>query len=200
MTRYRMTFKCAECCNVFKKITSDANLQSTPCPACRRAKTKSPKSTIKFMRMGDGPVTDADLLAEKIAKKLMDTPEFQASLASKLLSPTSQSSQNQIKAIDTTAEVVMQDYKMGDLKDNVRTGDTMAPRLPPAQQAKADAFFGGAGRKRAGSPFNPRQIAAMVNSGGLRPEANGVMNPVAQMHKHRTKPPVHIINSTGGKN
>lgn len=200
--KYRMTFKCPEpsCGNVFKKITTNQYLQSSPCPECRKAKVKSPKPTVKFIRMGDGIVTDADLLAEKIALKLMSTPEFQASLASKLLSPTPQSSQNQIKAIDITAKTVMEDYKMGDLKDNVRTGDVMAPKLPPAQQAKADNFFGGAGGKRPGMPFNARQVAGMVNSGMLKPSAaNGAVNPVAQMHQNRTKPPVHIMASTDGK-
>ena len=198
MTRYRMTFKCADCKNVFKQITSNSNLQSAPCPKCRRAKMKASKPPIKFMRVGDGPVTDADLLAEKIAKKLMKTPEFQASLASKLLSPTPQAAQNRIKAVDTTADIVMQDYKIGDLPDHgMRVGDTMTPKLPPAQQAKADNFFGGG--KKSGLPFNSRQVAAMINSGGLRPEANGAMNPVAQMHRNRTKPATQIIASTDGK-
>lgn len=199
LTKYRMTFKCADCGEVFKKITTNAELKSAPCPECRKAKTKSAKPTVRFVRTGDGPITDTDLLAEKIAKQLMATPEFQASLASKLLSPTPKSSQTQIKAIDTTAEVVMQDYKMGNISDTpLRTGDTLAPKLPPAQQAKADNFFGGGGKK-SGLPFNPRQIAAMVNSGGLRPEANGAINPVARMHQNRTRPPTHIMASTDGK-
>lgn len=196
--KYRMTFKCVDCKDVFQKITMNKNLQSAPCPACRKAKIKTKKETVRFVRMSDGPVTDTDLLAEKIARKLMDTPEFQKSLASKLLSPTPKSAQTQIKAIDTTADIVMQDFKMGDLKDSVRTGDIMAPKLPPAQQAKADNFFS-MGRKGSNSPFNARQIAGMVNSGGLRPEANGAINPVARMHQNRTKMATQIIASTDGK-
>lgn len=199
LVKYRMTFKCVECGDVFKRVTSNKDLQSSPCPSCAKAKTKSKQKTVRFVRVGDGPVTDADLLAEKIAQKLMATPEFQQSLLSKLMSPTSERGVVQNKAIDTTAEVVMQDYKMGDLKDNLRTGDAMAPKLPPAQQAKADAFFGGGGSKRAGMPFNGRQIAAMVNSGSLQPEANGAVNPVARMHRNRTKLATHIIASTDGK-
>lgn len=194
-----MTFKCPEpkCGEVFQRITTNVDLKSSPCPACRKAKLKPKKETVRFVRMGDGPVTDADLLAEKIAKKLMDTPEFQQSLLSKFMSPTPKSTQTQIKAIDTTADIVMQDFKMGDLKDSVRTGDIMAPKLPPAQQAKADNFFSGG--KKNGLPFNTRQVAAMVNSGGLRPEANGAMNVVANMHRNRTRAPTQIIASTDGK-
>ena len=48
-----------------------------------------------------------------------------------------------VKAVDATAEIVMQDYKLTDLKDNVRAGESIAPKLPPAQQALADGMFGG---------------------------------------------------------
>lgn len=61
------------------------------------------------------------------------------------------------KAIDTTAQIVMEDHKLTDLKDNVREGDILAPRLPPEQQMKADGFFSGeAVRQRNG--LNAKQM------------------------------------------
>ena len=48
-----------------------------------------------------------------------------------------------VKAVDATAQIVMEDHKMTDLQDNLRTGDVAAPKLPPAQQKLADGFFGG---------------------------------------------------------
>ncbi len=50
---------------------------------------------------------------------------------------------NVVKAVDATADIVMQDYKLTDLKDNVRTGESVAPKLPPHQQVLADNMFGG---------------------------------------------------------
>lgn len=55
-----------------------------------------------------------------------------------------------VKAIDTTAEVVMTDHKMTDLRDNLRVGDSMAPKLPTVgasgmpMRSAAEGFFGGA--------------------------------------------------------
>jgi hypothetical protein len=46
-----------------------------------------------------------------------------------------------VKAVDETARIVMEDYGMTDLKDNIREGEGAAPKLPPAQQAAADGFF-----------------------------------------------------------
>ena len=47
------------------------------------------------------------------------------------------------KAIDVTANIVMQDNHLTDLKDSIRPGESMAPKLPVPMQAAADNFFGG---------------------------------------------------------
>lgn len=46
-----------------------------------------------------------------------------------------------VKAVDATADIVMSDYSMTDLKDGIRPGENMAPKLPPAAQAQADNYF-----------------------------------------------------------
>src|ERR1700743_2073415 len=48
-----------------------------------------------------------------------------------------------VKAIDQTAEIVMQDYGMTDLKDNTRQGDSMVPGLTPRQREMSKNFWGG---------------------------------------------------------
>ena len=53
--RYRMTFKCNDCQRVFKKVTSNVNLQSAPCPDC---KTKNKK--LKLFKVGDGPIPSTE--------------------------------------------------------------------------------------------------------------------------------------------
>lgn len=55
-----------------------------------------------------------------------------------------------VKAVDETAKIVMQDYGMTNLQDNIRTGDAIAPKLPGPMQKAADGFFdGGAVKGRA---------------------------------------------------
>jgi hypothetical protein len=64
-----------------------------------------------------------------------------------------------VKAVDETAKIVMEDYQMTDLKDNIRHGENVAPKLPPAQQKAADNYFGNAGLKAAG--INEKQAALL---------------------------------------
>lgn len=65
-----------------------------------------------------------------------------------------------VKAVDETANIVMHDYGMTDLKDNIRTGESVAPKLPPHQQKLADGYFGGSAvAERIG--INQRQMNAL---------------------------------------
>jgi hypothetical protein len=48
---------------------------------------------------------------------------------------------NTTKAIDLTAEITMKTYGLTDLKDNLREGESMAPKLPAPQQQQVDTFF-----------------------------------------------------------
>jgi hypothetical protein len=57
--------------------------------------------------------------------------------------PAQVGANNTVKAIDYTANAAMQDYGLTDLKDSIREGESMAPKLPAPQQALADNYFGG---------------------------------------------------------
>lgn len=48
-----------------------------------------------------------------------------------------------VQAVDKTADIVMKDYSLTDLKDNIRQGEAMAPKLPGPMQVAADQYFGG---------------------------------------------------------
>src|ERR1700733_14675470 len=125
--RYRMTFKCGECNNVFRKISSNPDLKKAPCPECKKA-----ERITKFIRMNDGPVSQEDLLERDWEKQPYVRPPKSA-----------EASTHVIKAVDETARIVMEDHKMGDLKDSVRVGESMAPKLAPHLQKQADAMFAG---------------------------------------------------------
>lgn len=196
-----MTFKCSDCKSTFEKITTNQNLMRPKCPYC-----KEESKATKLHRVGDGAVSDEELQREKLLKEFMKTPEFQQSLLSKLMSPISQSSQNTNKAVDATADIVMQDYKMGDLPDKkMHVGETMAPRLDPVRQNMADNMFGGkkkgpqacldmgTGRARAisGSNLNLGGIVKKAMAGGYR---DGAVDPIAAVQSNRQKMPISYVN------
>jgi hypothetical protein len=190
--KFRVTFKC-KCGSVFQVITKNPDKKVACCPDCKDKQEK-----IKFVRMGDGPISDATLIAEKLAEEFRKTPEFQQALLAKLMSPTPEASQNRIKAVDETAKIVMEDHKMTDLPDHgLRTGDVAAPKLPPKLQAQADGFFGGAKSKNGMAGLNTRAIAAAAMRGAYSPKATGAINPIAEQHRARLKPNVRIINESG---
>lgn len=223
--KYRMTFKCTSCDEVFKKITVNPDLKSAPCPACK----KKDKST-KFVRLGDGPVGDADIAASKAefkprpnviykcndclsvlrvhedvgSKSLSSCPLCESSDISYIEHTGSQKisdhSKTQIKAVDETSRIVMDDYKMGDLKDRVYEGEAMAPQLTPKLQAQADSFFGGSGnaaRKKLG--INTSAMARRAMAGAYSPNRTGAVDPVAMQHRAKATVPTKIIASTDGK-
>lgn len=95
----------------------------------------------------------------------------------------------QIKAIDETARIVMEDHHMTDMRTDVRMGENAAPRLPPVQQAKADAFFGGPRRKRGGINLGP--VAATAVRGGYG--AGQGHDPVQMLHERRPTMPIQIV-------
>lgn len=101
-----------------------------------------------------------------------------------------------VRAVDQTAKIVMEDHGMSDLRTDVREGETMAPKLPPRQQAMADAMFSRSrgGRARGGlfdlSPAAVRQAAV---SG--RFNTPDTVNPIAVQHAAKKSAPVHIVNS-----
>jgi hypothetical protein len=75
-----------------------------------------------------------------------------------------------VKAVDMTAEIVMKDHGMTDLKDGIRQGENMAPKLPPPMQRAADNFFNPAAQMR-----NKRQ-ANMAQRLGQRAIAGAFRN------------------------
>ena len=100
------------------------------------------------------------------------------------------------KAMDLTANMVMSDYNMTDLA-SARVGESMAPKLPPHQQARADAMFdprkrnelfGGAGLF-AGA-INNIAAAGVANA---VPQGGGGIDGIEAIHAQRYRPPVSFV-------
>lgn len=101
-----------------------------------------------------------------------------------------------VKAMDETAAIVMQDYGMTDLRDDVRQGESASPKLPPKQQAMADNYFGGAKGRRAIPGMNPAAHVAAAVSGRLSDPAS-TNRSIGAVHQARVRPPVHIVAREG---
>ncbi len=129
--RYRVTFECAKCGHVYRKTFKSIPKDDPPCPnpSCAEASR----------------VAQLEKEVENL-RRMLESGQPPAQIGKKVV----------VKAIDTTAEIVMQDYGLSNLKDGIRTGETMAPKLPPAQQAAADGYFGGQALKSAG--VNKKQM------------------------------------------
>ncbi len=99
-----------------------------------------------------------------------------------------------VKAMDETANIVMQDYGMTDMRDNVREGETARPKLRPDMQKKVEGFFGGGGKKRSSLPPNIQRAIRSANSGALRPENfSRTPNPIGAIHETRSRAPTRVI-------
>lgn len=106
-----------------------------------------------------------------------------------------------VKAIDETAKIVMEDYGMGDLRTDVRPGETAAPKLPPAQQFQADNFFGAPGQRRvmaARDPqtgrmvpmrSNPTTIGRAAVAGAYRQSNDLTVGSLSE----KNRPPVRVV-------
>lgn len=179
----------------------------------RCVKCKAADNERRF-RMGDGAVSDDDIVEstpilsiekyacegcgkdsrfykEKEGDKLSHCPRCGSQNVKYVGHTTSgviaKSSQNMIKALDITAQMAMDQYKMGDinLNSNMKEGDSCAPKLPPRQQQAADAFFNGGGIP------NSSRIGANALAGAYR-DPN---NPVAKLHQSKKAPKFNLVDA-----
>jgi len=106
-----------------------------------------------------------------------------------------------VKAVDTTAQIVMEDHGMTDLRSDVREGESMAPKLPPRQQAMADNFFARPKNQRRmrGGIFDLPPRAVMQSAVNGRFQTPDTINPIAIHHARRESAPVRIVGGDGVK-
>ena len=206
--RYRMTFKCS-CGHVFKKLTINPDLEAPACPVCKKADRKT-----KFHRLGDGPIPSSEKHADTKPKEhptpntiyrcnachaiarifeevgetaLTSCPACDSEdivYRGKISYDIPTGSHTKNKCVDKTAEIVMTDYGMTNLKDNVRVGENMAPKLTPRLQTAADNMFGG--KSRRDLKLDTAKLARQAMSGALR-DSRSYVDPVAALHKSESR-------------
>lgn len=154
MNKYQLTLRCKNwSCEHHRKpykrtvyAVDEEDLKTIadpPCPKCAKAQAKKP-SVIR---------EDSAQQAQPALPHMGLDLEVQKA-------PGIVGANTQVRAIDMTAEIVMKDYGMTDLKSNVRAGEAMAPRLAAPAQRAADNFF-----NPGASAGNKRQAIAMKRLG-----------------------------------
>lgn len=141
--RFRIKCQCLRCGKPYEWITKKYTDDDRPCPrkACKAA-----------------------ALEEQIQREVANrTKMFEEQRA-----PATIGDKPIVKAIDATANIVMEDHHLTDLKDNIREGEAMAPKL-------------GVGRDMAGNPMNLQSQADNFFSGKAVADAAGVHSRQAQM-------------------
>jgi hypothetical protein len=104
---------------------------------------------------------------------------------------------NIVKAMDQTADIVMETYGMTDLSSDGRPGAVMAPKLPPNQQERVDNFFAPKKSGILGARAKAMVEAATAGKGlgafqQLRdPRAP---DPIAMVQATRKRPPIQLLN------
>ena len=115
--RYRQWFRCPDCGHKYHSAWAKApTKKELPCP--RRACAQE----------------------RALRQERIENDRLRAMLAEQR-TPAVVGANNTVKAVDATAEMVMADYNLTDLRDNIREGESMAPKLPAAAQAAADSYF-----------------------------------------------------------
>lgn len=182
--RYRVKCRCLRCSHTYSRVIKRLTDPDPPCPkkACKAA-----------------------IAAEQAAKEarhveaMIQTGETPGHIGENV----------KVKAIDQTAEIVMHDYGMTDLKDNTRQGDSMVPGLTPRQQKMNENFWGGkkmSDRKREptyqmGMQAQHKNLIDSAMQGKFLPNVAGSVpsdsmtgdTMLRKIHGARYKPPVDII-------
>lgn len=139
--RYRKTsYRCSDCKHSFDKVRKFAvdkyphgtdlpfPMKDPDCPQCKKVKRVDFKNS----------VTDD---THKHINPANPEASFIGGSAENPVRVPSMGKSNFTKAMDATAEIVMKDYALTNLQDNLRAGDSMAPKLTPELERKVDEVF-----------------------------------------------------------
>jgi hypothetical protein len=124
VSKYQLVLRCRACQHKYKRIVTAENEEAVaaiPDPPCPKCAKKTRRTDVMETASAPLPFDGIDLTRQR--------------------APGIVGANTMVKAVDKTAEIVMADHHLSDLKTNVRQGDTVAPPLPPHQQKMADNFF-----------------------------------------------------------
>ena len=171
-TKYKIRYQCELCSHEYSRTFKAVPIKDPPCPSKACLATQELASLKKQVENLQRMVQEGHapgLIGDKVV----------------------------VKAVDETARIVMEDYKMTDLKDGIRHGEAVAPKLPGQQQTLADNYFGGGAMQAAGinkkqaDLLGRRAISGAFRSAALNPgsiQLPDVRNGQSALRMMRTEP------------
>ena len=171
-TKYKIRYQCELCGHEYSRTFKAVPIKDPPCPSKTCLATQELASLKKQVENLQRMVQEGHapgLIGDKVV----------------------------VKAVDETARIVMEDYKMTDLKDGIRHGEAVAPKLPGQQQTLADNYFGGGAMQAAGinkkqaDLLGRRAISGAFRSAALNPSSiqlPDVRNGQSALRMMRTEP------------
>jgi hypothetical protein len=168
--RYREHFRCNLCGNEYSRVTTKPGRKP---PSCPDAACKVQREEIARER------------AQERVAAMIEEGRPPAHIGDKPI----------VKAVDQTAQIVMKDHGLTDLRDNIREGEIAAPKLPAAQQRAADSFFSGSEVARmAGPRFKNRMdmLGRRAMAGAFKQMA---LNPKAILPQQQGEPALRLVRT-----
>lgn len=154
--RYRIRLRCTRCGHEYERTTTKLTGRDPPCP----------KKLCREIAVEESRKREAENLAA-----IVETQRAPGHIGDKPI----------VRAIDKTAEIVMQDHGMTDLRTNIREGEMAAPKLEPAKQRAADSFFSGEEVKRQVGPRVSRRMDILGRRAMAGSFRNMAINPAQVM-------------------
>lgn len=169
--RYRVTFRCVRCGHQFKRTVKQLTAPDPPCPkeACKEA---------------------------VILERAMQNKVERARLAKMLREGRAPGSRTNVsRAADLTANIVMEDHKLTNLRDDNHEGESSAPKLHPRLQAQVDGFFGAPKPSMGGANRTLELMKARAMAGSFAPpRGHSVVDALPQVGPGQAlKPKIKII-------
>ena len=114
--RYKISYRCLRCNHEYSRIARSLSVKNVPCPKkeCKEA-----------------------ALEAEIQRRVHNFTEMVESGQG----PGITGRNTMVKAVDATATQVMEDYHLTNLRDDIRQGESMVPKLPGKMQEAADSYF-----------------------------------------------------------
>lgn len=177
---YRSTYRCSDCKHEFSRITKNLPKREPKCPKCAKANRIRFKSSVSTD-------THPHIEVTNIQGGTPDAP----------VKAFSMGKSNFTKAMDMTADIVMKDYGMTNLKDNLREGDSMAPKLRQDLESKVDQVFAPSRKPVAGANAARSMNSTLmkqINSGAFK-AYGGANDVVAKQQALGFKPKFNIMDT-----
>ena len=169
---YRVTCRCEVCLEEFSWTTEKLSKKNRACPnpVCVAMRREAQQAKI-----------------ERNMARVFEERRGPATIGDKPM----------VKAVDMTADIVMEDYGLTNLQDNIRAGDMVAPKLPAPQQRMADGFFGGKAMQEANGKSAGSRQAELIRARALSGRYRGMaINPgVASFGRPEGQSPLQAVRT-----